>query len=309
MPNLAIRVLRRVRREISLIPDRWAMAGPFSRETDESKPRVVLNSVPKSGTYLLGKLATMLGLYDLNVHILDGAYWDYNRKGDLHKWKAVAGYTEFANPRLVQQPTHQALRRILPGQFAVAHIGRTSSTVDAIRETGLKQVFIYRDPRDVILSYVRFVTNRPDRNPNMIPHEYFTQVLTSDDERIAVAIAGQSDVQPNMLEYLFKEKPEWLDDSETCCVRFEDLVGDRGGGSDERQRKTVRRILSYLEIEESEALYEQIANELHGGQTHTFNKGQIGEWRKAFSESNIELFKATAGDLLIRLGYETDDNW
>ena len=309
MPNLAIRALRRVRREFSLIPDRWAMMGPFSRTQDRSKPRVVLNSIPKSGTYFLGKLATMLGLYDLNIHILDGAYWDYNRSGTLHKWKAVAEYTEFANPRLVQQPTHQALRRILPGQFAVAHIGRTSATVEAIRDAGLKQVFIYRDPRDVILSYARFVTNRPDRNPNMIPHEYFTQVLTTDEERIAVTIAGQPGVQPNMLEYIFHLKPEWLDDPETCCVRFEDLVGDRGGGSAERQREAVSRILSYLEIEESDALYEQIASELHGGQTHTFNKGQIGEWREAFSASNIQLFKETAGDLLIRLGYETDDNW
>ncbi len=36
----------------------------------------------------------------------------------------------------------------------------------------------------------------------------------------------------------------------------------------------------------------------------TFRKGQPGEWREHFTEENKARFKAVAGDLLERLGYE-----
>ena len=41
----------------------------------------------------------------------------------------------------------------------------------------------------------------------------------------------------------------------------------------------------------------------------TFRKGQPGNWRQHFSEANKALFKEQAGDLLLRLGYETDNDW
>jgi hypothetical protein len=41
----------------------------------------------------------------------------------------------------------------------------------------------------------------------------------------------------------------------------------------------------------------------------TFRRGQPGEWREHFTEANKSAFKETAGDLLVRLGYEVDDQW
>jgi len=307
--NLFIRVWRRSRAEIGLIPDRWQSLGRFSRVTDAKKPILLVNSIPKSGTHLVGKLAEMLGFHDLRIHLLDGQYWDYNRKGNLHKWDALSGYETFANPRLIRQPLDRALSRMGRGQFARAHINWTERTRAAIQKASIKHVFIFRDPRDIVVSYVQHVTNRPDRNPLPAAHEYFSGALHDDHQRIDATIQGVSGVQPDMLEFIFNGKVEWLDDPETCCIRFEDLVGQRGGGTGERQREAISRILSYLGIQPSDTLHEQLANELHGGQTHTFNTGQIGGWREAFSADNIQRFKETAGDLLFRLGYETDDNW
>ncbi len=307
--NLFIRVLRRSQAEIGLIPDRLQSLGRFSRVTDPAKPILLVNSIPKSGTHQVGKLAEMLGFIDLRIHLLDGQYWDYNRKGDLHKWNALSDYETFANPRLIRQPLDRALSRMGRGQFARAHINCTERTQAAIRKASIKHLFIYRDPRDIVVSYVQHVTNRPDRNPLPAAHEYFSSSLTDDHQRIDATIEGVAGVQPGMLEFIFNGKVEWLDDPDTCCVRFEDIVGERGGGTAERQREAISKILSYLGIHQTDALHEQIANELHGGQTHTFNKGQIGGWRDAFSADNIRRFKETAGDLLIRLGYESNDNW
>jgi hypothetical protein len=34
-----------------------------------------------------------------------------------------------------------------------------------------------------------------------------------------------------------------------------------------------------------------------------------GGWREFFTEEHKQLFKDVAGDLLVRLGYEKDNNW
>jgi hypothetical protein len=41
----------------------------------------------------------------------------------------------------------------------------------------------------------------------------------------------------------------------------------------------------------------------------TFRKGQPGAWKESFTPENAKNFKRIAGDLLVRLGYEQDDNW
>jgi hypothetical protein len=41
----------------------------------------------------------------------------------------------------------------------------------------------------------------------------------------------------------------------------------------------------------------------------TFRKGKPGNWQEHFTETNKALFKEHAGDLLVRLGYETGEDW
>ena len=306
--TLPSRAFRHFRAELAALPGRLAWQ-PFSQEGDPQKPGLLINSVPKSGTYLLGKLANLLGFHELNIHFLNDAYWDYNRKGVLHKWDALKGCDSFVNPRYVRQSLRASFRRIRSGQYAVAHTDYHTEAVEAIAGANLKHVFIFRDPRDVIVSYVQFVTNRPDRNPPLKPHEYFTRVLENDDQRIEATMRGAPDVQGNMMEFLIGTKDQWQDDPATCCVHFEDLVGKQGGGSEERQRKAVRRVVDYLELPNGESLCDQAAENLFGGNTHTFNKGQIGRWRDVFTPRHVAIFKELSGDLLVRLGYEQDENW
>ncbi len=40
-----------------------------------------------------------------------------------------------------------------------------------------------------------------------------------------------------------------------------------------------------------------------------YRKGVSGDWRNHFSEEEKEKFKSMAGDLLIKLNYEHDNNW
>ena len=40
-----------------------------------------------------------------------------------------------------------------------------------------------------------------------------------------------------------------------------------------------------------------------------FRKGKIGEWKKEFTSNNIFEFKSKSNSILVKLGYETNDNW
>ena len=41
----------------------------------------------------------------------------------------------------------------------------------------------------------------------------------------------------------------------------------------------------------------------------TFRSGKVGEWQAHFTNEHKALFKKVTGDLLIRLGYEKDNDW
>lgn len=101
---------------------------------------------------------------------------------------------------------------------------------------------------------------------------------------------------------------EWLNRKGTIVSRFEDLVGAKGGGSDEAQKDAIKRIAKALNIRVSNATWKQIDEKLFGGNA-TFRKGQIGEWKKHFNEEHKTAFKIAMGDILISLGYADDNEW
>jgi len=41
----------------------------------------------------------------------------------------------------------------------------------------------------------------------------------------------------------------------------------------------------------------------------TFRSGKTGEWKKDFTDEHKQIFKDIAGDLLIKLGFETNLHW
>jgi hypothetical protein len=43
--------------------------------------------------------------------------------------------------------------------------------------------------------------------------------------------------------------------------------------------------------------------------SRTFRSGTAGGWRERFTPEHKRLFLDVAGDLLVQLGYERNDNW
>lgn len=96
-------------------------------------------------------------------------------------------------------------------------------------------------------------------------------------------------------------------------VRYEDLL--------DRPEEEVGRLLEFLGAAADEeavtrcvgsASFSKLAKGRERGQEDAasfFRKGVAGDWKNMFTERDKLVFKEEAGELLVKLGYERDDNW
>jgi hypothetical protein len=198
------------------------------------------------------------------------------------------------------------IRRMRSGDIAYGYLKAQPPFIDAVTGKSRATIFVYRDPRDMIVSHVFYATQIHTGHGM---HEYYTKSLTSMEERINAAICGVD--EPGSELSGVKQKYEgymgWLEQQAVLCLRFESLILDREAALDQ--------ILDYLQTRgftcklprtEAITLMKQAIIPKNSG---TFRKGQPGNWREHFSPANKQLFKQMTGDLLVRLGYEKTQDW
>ncbi|MCO6459032.1 MAG: sulfotransferase domain-containing protein [Pirellulaceae bacterium] len=244
-------------------------------------PRVLANSFPKSGTHLLLRCLSLLPwLVPQWHHHLDHGTPDYESR----------------------------IRRIRRGQYLSSHLAWSGHLAGALSESRVRSLLMVRDLRDVAVSNAFYIANPKHRHRLQ---DYFRS-LPSDGERLLASIAGVPAEQlpdgvaslplgTHAAAYL-----PWLDDPHCLIVRFEDLVGGAGGGSDMAQRETIQRIADHLGIPLSAARRDAIARCVFDRGARTFRQGRIGDWRHHFDGRHREAFEQTAGQLLSRFGYAAD---
>ncbi len=186
------------------------------------------------------------------------------------------------------------LARVAPNQVLVGHI------------VGIKLVLMVRDPRDVVVSLAKYI---PREHIGHRYRDYFTRVLTSDEERIAACIRGISGehaadgrAQPD-IGSLFRAYLAWTAAHPVHVCRFEDLVGPHGGGSERAQLESLRSLAAWAGYGLDDGQVEAIARATFSRDSLTFRKGEIGDWRNHFTPQHETAFREVAGDLLERLGY------
>ncbi|HVX00962.1 MAG TPA: sulfotransferase domain-containing protein [Candidatus Babeliaceae bacterium] len=173
-----------------------------------------------------------------------------------------------------------------------------------LRANNFRGILIIRDPRDQIISFIFFIYKYPNLWPDLtiLPFDQLFEYLVTDGS-IATksAIKGLDAYYRTFL--LWKKVPDLF-----YVTRFEDLVGTQGGGSLKRQRQEIATIAQHLQVPKTpeETLY---IGQAIFGRTWTFREGQIGSWKKYFTQYHKDIFKEHAGKLLIDMGYETDYNW
>jgi Sulfotransferase domain len=198
------------------------------------------------------------------------------------------------------------LSRVPNGCFVNAHCIYTPGLAELFRGEGFKTVCLLRDPRDLAVSQMHYLKNNPPKN--FTAHEAF-MALPSDDERLLVCIRGGElgGRKLQSLDQRYRQFLGWEQDEGAVVVKFEDLVGPRGGGCAEVQRRAVERVAAHVGIPLDERTMRLIEENLFG-RGRTFRKGQIGGWQEEFSSEHEQAAKEVAGPLLVELGYEASPN-
>jgi hypothetical protein len=165
--------------------------------------------------------------------------------------------------------------------------------------------FIYRDPRDMLVSQVFFATDMHEEHGM---HEYYNS-LPDFGGRLKVAITGidRDGLYMVSVKQRYEGVFEWLNTPGVFCIRFEDLINNRDA-----------TLLSMLdEVEKTgykiptprEKALSVLIEAIQPQKSHTFRSGKTGGWREFFSPEHKKLFKDVAGDLVVRLGYEKSNDW
>jgi hypothetical protein len=191
------------------------------------------------------------------------------------------------------------------GCFVSAHCVYSPELASLFAGERMRVVCILRDPRDVAVSQMHHIKQRKEH----FAHEAFLK-LPSDHERLLHSIRG-GELGGRRLQSLderYRQFLGWQDDDNAMVVKFEDLVGPRGGGSAEAQRHTVERVARHVGLEPGERVMRTVEENIFGV-SKTFRKGQIGGWRSEFSEEHARAAREVAGPLLVKLGYEADPEW
>jgi hypothetical protein len=162
-------------------------------------------------------------------------------------------------------------------------------------------IFNYRDPRDALVSLINFIDGQTAQGfGNFYERRIYNAIfrdMKSMTEKISFALRDHYFLARHEFE-----KCLWmLHHPDVCKVRYEDLIGSEGGGSKERQRAAVERVLLHVNADiEPEVVSEQ----LYRRDAWSFHKGRPGEWKEAFSSANLRQFYTVYGDLLEQYGYE-----
>lgn len=252
-------------------------------------PPIFGNSKPKSGSHLL------LQILNGFTRIMPYAYVDADPVRTITK----------EGRRKTQAEILGELENVPRGVIGWGYVEASPENVTFLTQNGRVNYFIYRDPRDMLVSQVFFATDMHEEHGM---HEYYNS-LPDFAARLKVAITGidRDGLYMVSVKQRYEGVFEWLKTPGVMCLRFEDLINNRDA--------TLHAMLD--EVEKTgykiptprEKALPVLIEAIQPRKSHTFRSGRTGGWREHFTDEHKRVFKDVAGDLLVRLGYEKSNDW
>jgi sulfotransferase 6B1 len=271
-------------------PGKYAQAvWRWKRFSFSEAPPIFGNSKPKSGSHLLLQILNGFTQIMPYAYVAAEPVRTINKDGGRRTVDEVAA----------------DLLRVPRGVIGWGYVEASPENVSVLCQPGRVNYFIYRDPRDMLVSQVFFATDMHEEHGM---HAFYKS-LPDFGERLKVAITGidRDGLKMVSVKQRYAGVFDWLEQPGVLCIRFEDLIDDRDAtlfAMLDEVEKTGYRIPSSRE----EAL-ETLVQAIQPKKSHTFRSGNTGGWREYFTDEHKSLFKDVAGDLLVRLGYEENNNW
>lgn len=269
--------------------------------------RIFVNSFPKSGTNLVEKLVRLLG---------------YARSGRSVAFSSVCGrhttvkrLTRACSLRNIQIPVglevpaavsagwlKRYIRAVHHGSYFSGHAAWSGYLDDILQSEGIKVIQVMRDPRGILTSMTSYVVE--EQNAWYPFHRAFKSLPRRDllEFYIKGGYVPAAGMYYSGIREALARTEGWLYSGNTLVVRFEDLVGEKGGGSDERQLEVITRIANFIGVEGADI--QSIQRSLFGG-THTFRNGSIDRWASDFDSALLsKISRELSGETWMeQLGY------
>jgi hypothetical protein len=247
-----------------------------------------VNSIPKAGTHLLtSELERFKEMKNSRCHL------DISKVGNAERLNSN-GF-----PLIDLRKVASEISGVRKGQFFSAHLYWTKPLEDLLGASDVATIFMMRDPRDIVLSRMHYALGL--RRHKL--HDFLNRLSDNAADRLRVFVEGHENPFVRPLRCTLEGYLPWARESGVLTVRFEDLVGERGGGSTARKLAALQAISEHCGID-SGHLAELASSST--GPTPTMRKGRIGGWRDEMPEEVVSLIKRECGDLLEAYGYAVD---
>lgn len=249
-------------------------------------PRVVANSMPKAGTHLLMSLLEALPKLRFAGQVISYLGED-----------AVGERDEFAH--LVRR-----VGLMRDSHYISGHLTYDEAVERTLVEADVRMVTIVRDPRAAVLSWAHYLLTTRHVPGREWVWEHYPDMTALQDALV------QGIGEPRVYPYLpdigerFRRYTGWSESQTGIVVRFEDLVGARGGGADSRQREAARSIVDYLGYAGPDALAAEVTARIFSPNSATFRTGQIDSWRQELPAELADEIYERCGTHMEKWGYE-----
>ena len=271
-------------------PGKYAQAVlRWRRFSFSEAPPIFGNSKPKSGSHLVLQILNGFTQIMPYAYVAADPIRTIRKDGGRRKTDDVA----------------MDLRRIPRGVIGWGYVEASLENIAVLCQPNNVNYFIYRDPRDMLVSQVFFAT---DMHAEHGMHEFYKS-LPDFGERLKVAITGidRDGLKMVNVKQRYEGVFEWLEQPHVRCILFEDLIDKRDATLNEMLDEVERT--GYKIPTPREKALEILVEAIQPKKSHTFRSGKTGGWKEHFSDEHKILFKDVAGDLLVRLGYEADNYW
>ena len=248
---------------------------------------ILVNSFPKSGTHLLYQL-----------------FSNQNFLKDYHTF--IASMPSINKASLDENIIINKLNNSIENEIIRSHIYYSDNVEYFFKKNNCINFFIYRDPRDVVISEANYLY---DMNKWHRLHKYYRN-LSNLNDRILFSILGNdyinTDIEYPNINERYNKYIGWINSNECFSIKYEDLITN--------QKDTIEQIANHFEkkcihdIDLNEFIKNAISN-INPQKSHTFREGGTSKWKKYFTEYHKTLFKEKTGDLLVKLGYEKNNEW
>jgi len=182
-----------------------------------------------------------------------------------------------------------------------------------------KPVVVFRDPRDMYVSFYHYETSYQNKSHKPAIYKYFTH-----DEKLDVRENFANYLRAKLLKqshpwfYYSQFVNGWVSRPNICKIRYEDCLED----AEKELIKIIRYIDKDVDLDKiastvEETSFASITKKKYGvsrgageaDNTKFHRKGVAGDWKNYFNEETCYLIDRLEGETLKVLGYENDNSW